>query len=60
VSDRNAQDLLDYLAKTGHVAREIAAGRFYKRPGLWCAWCDFLPVCLRDGKKIEETLVRLH
>jgi RecB family exonuclease len=60
LSDRNSDDLLDYLAKTGHVAREIAAGRFYKRPGMWCAWCDFLPVCLRDEKKIEETLVRLH
>jgi RecB family exonuclease len=59
VSERSADDLVDYLAKTGHVAREIAAGRFYKRPGMWCAWCDFLPVCLLDEKKIEETLVKL-
>jgi CRISPR/Cas system-associated exonuclease Cas4 (RecB family) len=60
VSERSADDLVDYLAKAGHVAREINAGRFYKRPGMWCAWCDFLPVCLRDDRKIAETLVRLH
>jgi CRISPR/Cas system-associated exonuclease Cas4 (RecB family) len=58
VSQRNPDDLLDYLAKAGYVAREIAAGRFYKRPGMWCAWCDFLPVCLRDERKVGETLVR--
>jgi CRISPR/Cas system-associated exonuclease Cas4 (RecB family) len=60
VSERSAEDLVDYLAKAGHVAREIAAGRFYKRPGMWCAWCDFLPVCLRDGAKIRESLLRVH
>lgn len=58
VSGRNSDDLIDYLAKAGYVAREISAQRFYKRPGMWCAWCDFLPVCLRDTRKIEESLVR--
>jgi RecB family exonuclease len=60
VSQRNPDDLFDYLAKAGYVAREIAAGRFYKRPGMWCAWCDFLPVCLRDEQKIAETLVNIR
>jgi putative RecB family exonuclease len=60
VSERNSDDLIEYLAKAGHVAREIAADRFYKRSGMWCAWCDFLPVCLKDERRIEETLVRLH
>jgi CRISPR/Cas system-associated exonuclease Cas4 (RecB family) len=59
VSERNSADLLEYLAKAGYVAREIAASRFYKRPGMWCAWCDYLPVCLKDERKIAETLVRL-
>jgi PD-(D/E)XK nuclease superfamily len=59
VSPRNSDDLLAYLAKAGYVAREIADSRFYKRPGMWCAWCDYLPVCLRDEKKIAETLVRV-
>lgn len=59
VSERNPADLVEYLAKAGHVAREIGRNRFFKRPGLWCTWCDFLPVCLRDQKTIQETLVRL-
>ncbi len=59
MSQRNVDHLLDYLAKAGYVAHEITAGRFYKRPSMWCAWCDFLPVCLKDERKIAETLVRL-
>jgi hypothetical protein len=55
--DRTGEQLAEYLAKVGYVAREITAGRFYKRSGLWCAWCDYLPVCLGDKKKVQETLV---
>jgi CRISPR/Cas system-associated exonuclease Cas4 (RecB family) len=54
---RTADQLSEYLAKVGYVAREIAAGRFYKRPGFWCAWCDYLPVCVGDKRKAAETLV---
>jgi len=57
-SERKPEELLDYLAKAGYVAREIKASRFYKRPGLWCTWCDFLAVCLKDERKIAETLVK--
>jgi PD-(D/E)XK nuclease superfamily len=35
LGQRNTDDLFDYLNKAGYVAREIAAGRFYKRPGMW-------------------------
>ncbi len=57
LTDRTGDQLGEYLAKVGYVAREIAAGRFYKRPGLWCAWCDFLPVCLGHTRNARETLV---
>jgi CRISPR/Cas system-associated exonuclease Cas4 (RecB family) len=60
VSERKPDDLMEYLMKAGYVAREIGAGRFYKRPGMWCAWCDYLPVCLRDERKVEETLVKVN
>jgi hypothetical protein len=56
-TERNGAQLGEYLAKVGYVAREITDGRFYKRPGMWCAWCDFLPVCLGDKRRTEETLV---
>jgi CRISPR/Cas system-associated exonuclease Cas4 (RecB family) len=56
-TNRNGEQLGEYLAKVGYVAREISSGRFYKRPGMWCAWCDFLPVCLGDKREAEESLV---
>lgn len=57
-SKRASNQLTDYISKLGYVAKEISAGHFYKRPGMWCSWCDFLPVCLGDKKKINETLVQ--
>jgi hypothetical protein len=54
---RTGEQLAEYLAKVGYAAREIAAGRFYKRSGIWCAWCDYLPVCLGNKRKAAETLV---
>jgi hypothetical protein len=60
LSERTSDELTEYLAKAGYVDSEIAAGRFYKRPGLWCTWCDFLQACLRDERKTAETLVRVR
>jgi RecB family exonuclease len=57
VAERNSQRLAEYLTKVQLVAAEITAGRFYKRPGKWCAYCDFLPVCLGDERKASETLI---
>jgi CRISPR/Cas system-associated exonuclease Cas4 (RecB family) len=59
VSKRNAGHLTEYLGKVRIVAEDIARGKFYKRPGKWCSYCDFLPVCLGDKKKTQETLVRI-
>ena len=58
VTSRTADQLAEYLRKVHLVTRQIDAGEFYKRPGMWCAWCDFLPVCLGDEKRIRETLVQ--
>lgn len=52
--------LQEYLWKARLVASEVEAGKFYKRPGLWCNWCDFLPVCLGNEEEAEETLVRIN
>jgi hypothetical protein len=57
VARRVPDQLTEYLGKVGYVAREIASGRFYKRPGKWCSWCDFLPVCTGDTKTAQATLV---
>jgi PD-(D/E)XK nuclease superfamily len=58
-SKRNASHLAEYLNKVRLVAEDIARGKFYKRSGKWCSYCDFLPVCLGDKKKTQETLVRI-
>jgi len=60
VAKRSGDDLAEFLARADYVAHEIADGRFYKRPGQGCAWCDYLPVCVKDEKRIEETLVRIN
>jgi hypothetical protein len=56
---RDGPRLMEYLAKVKLVSREIKAGHFYKRPGKWCSWCDYLPVCLGDKQKVKQTLVRI-
>ena len=56
---RSADALADYVDKVRLVSDDIAAGKFYKRPGKHCAWCDFLPVCLGNKKEAQDTLVRI-
>ncbi len=56
-STRTPEDLLLYLAKARLMAREVTAEHFYRRPGMWCGWCDFLPICSGNPERAEETLV---
>src|SRR5438876_944238 len=55
VGARSGADLVVFLEKVEYIAGEIAAGRFYKRPGKWCGWCDYLPVCTGDRRRAQET-----
>jgi hypothetical protein len=59
IAHRNGEQLMEFLAKAEYLAREIAAGRFYRRPGRWCGWCDYLPVCVKDDKLTRELLVQV-
>jgi len=58
-AERDAERLTEYLAKVQIISEDIHTGKFYKRPGKHCSYCDFLPVCLGDKKKVQETLVRI-
>ncbi len=60
VSSRNGDQLDEYLAKVRLVSTAIQAGHFFKRPGMWCSWCDYLPVCTNDRKKAAQTLLRIE
>lgn len=57
-SSRGAAHLAEYLAKVAMVAEDIVDERFYRRPGKHCSYCDFLPVCVGDKAKAQETLER--
>ncbi len=59
VTDRTGDRITEYLTKVQLVGGEIAAGRFYKRTGMWCGWCDFLPVCLGDKEKVLRNLTQI-
>src|SRR5213593_474691 len=51
---KRSEQLVEFLAKAEYVAGEIAAGRFYKRPGKRCSLCDYLPVCTGDAEKMRD------
>jgi hypothetical protein len=55
--DRAAPEILEFLSKIAYIAQEILSGRFYKRPGKWCSWCDYLPVCTKETEKARTTLI---
>lgn len=57
---RTPEQLVAYLDKVRNLSQRITAGEFYKKPGMWCSWCDFLPVCLGDRKRVRETLVQIE
>lgn len=59
LSARQPAHLAEYLAKADLVGRAITAGHYYKRPGKWCGYCDYLPVCLGDQQQVDETLVQV-
>ena len=57
---RTAADFTEYLGKVYSVGDSIAAGEFFKRPGLWCTWCDYLPICTGDARTARETLTTVR
>jgi CRISPR/Cas system-associated exonuclease Cas4 (RecB family) len=59
-TQRTAAQLTEYVAKAQLIARQITAGHFYKRPGKWCAWCDYRPVCVGDEQAARETLIQIR
>ena len=60
IAKRSAEQLVEFLSKATYVSGEIARQSFYKRSGKWCSYCDYLPVCMGDQKKVQETLVQIR
>lgn len=60
LTERTGNDLAEYLSKVQSVCRAISAADFYRRPGKWCSWCDFLPVCIHDHAQVAATLIAIE
>jgi hypothetical protein len=41
------------------ASSHIGAWYFYKRPGKWCRYSDYLPVCLGDQQEVDETVAEV-
>ncbi len=44
---RTPEQTTAYLDKIAFVGQDIRAGKFWKRPGKHCSWCDYLELCLK-------------
>jgi hypothetical protein len=60
LSRRTGEQMGEFLDKADLIAHEIDTAHFYQRPGKWCTWRDYLPVCTGDKRKTEETLIRIQ
>ncbi len=58
-AQRTCNDVCAYLDKLTIATAQIEQGIFYKSPGKHCAWCDFLPLCLKDTETAERNLIKL-
>ena len=58
-AERTPNDRAEYVEKVRLSSEHILAGKFYKRPGKYCSYCDFLPLCMGDLKAATKTLVRI-
>jgi hypothetical protein len=48
----------EFLSMARLIGEEITSRRFYKRPGKWCGWCDYLAVCTGDEARAKETVIQ--
>jgi hypothetical protein len=46
-------------SKARIISEDIAAGKLCEWRGKYSGYCDFLPVCLGDKKKVQETLLKI-
>lgn len=60
VGRRSGERLAEYLERARLVSGHLRERTFYKRPGMWCSWCDYLPVCTGDRRAAEATLIQLR
>ena len=58
-SVRTVEDYRDYQVKVMKIASDIQAGFFFKKPSMYCAFCDFSPLCRKQQDIIRTELKRV-
>ena len=58
-SVRTEEDYRDYQMKVAKVVADIEAGFFFKRPSMYCGFCDFSPLCRKQDDRIKAELKRV-
>ncbi|MDP8218973.1 MAG: PD-(D/E)XK nuclease family protein [Candidatus Theseobacter exili] len=58
-SVRTAEDYRDYQIKVMKVISDIKAGFFFKKPSMYCGFCDFSCLCRKQEDRIRAELKRV-
>lgn len=59
VGSRSGTSQGEFLAKAKTVVRAIGRSEFHRRPGIWCTWCDYLPVCTGNRTQAQASLIQV-
>lgn len=58
-SERTQEDYRDYILKVTKVVSDIDSGFFFKKPSMYCGFCDFAPLCRKQEDRIKTELKRV-
>lgn len=58
-SERTQEDYRDYIVKVIKVVSDIDSGFFFKKPSMYCGFCDFAPLCRKQDDRIKAELKRV-
>ena len=55
-AQRTYQDCMDYQLKVMKVVSDIESGFFFKKPSLYCGFCNFCPLCRNQKERVDKEL----
>ncbi|SDL87181.1 RecB family exonuclease [Halarsenatibacter silvermanii] len=57
---REGFDRESYEKKVENITADIITGKFFKKPGMHCSWCDFKSVCIGVKDPADELYTELY
>jgi hypothetical protein len=58
-SVRTEEDYIEYRIKAMKIVSDIEAGFFFKKPSMYCGFCDYAPLCRKQEDRIKAELKRV-